>query len=113
MERRFVVELFAEVEELLFVDDFEEAFDEDLAPLFDEDFVPVFVEDEPPFAPVFVRDPFARERVRGASRTGAATVNVRPGAMMFELNLFQLRRSSTDTPKRSATVISVSPRCTR
>jgi hypothetical protein len=53
-----------------------------------------------------------RTRVPGASFTGSATVIVRPGEMVLDESLFHLRNSSTDTPKRSATVISVSPRRT-
>ena len=60
----------------------------------------------------FPRDAFERVRTLGASLTGAATVIVVPGLMVFEERRFQRRSSSADTPKRSATVMSVSPRCT-
>jgi hypothetical protein len=55
---------------------------------------------------------FPRTRMPGASFTGSATVMARPGAIVFEERWFQRRSSSTDTPKRSATVMSVSPRRT-
>src|SRR5690348_9620392 len=46
----------------------------------------------------------------GASRTGSETASVCPTLTVLEERRFQRRRSSTLTPKRSATVISVSPR---
>jgi hypothetical protein len=50
-----------------------------------------------------------RVRVAGASRTGSATYNVRPGESLFDDRWFHARRSSTETPNLSATVTSVSP----
>ena len=63
------------------------------------------------FTPL-LRELFPRTRMPGASFTGSATVMARPGAMALEERWFQRRSSSTETPKRSATVISVSPRRT-
>lgn len=49
-------------------------------------------------------------RPLGASFTGSATRNTCPGRIVLEERRFQRRRSSTEIPKRSATVTSVSPR---
>jgi hypothetical protein len=63
---------------------------------------------------LFFPDALERLRTLGASFTGAATVIVMPGrsADLLERR-FHRCRSSTETPKRSATVTSVSPRNTR
>jgi hypothetical protein len=61
---------------------------------------------------LLLREPLPRTRMPGASFTGSATVMARPGAIVLEERRFQRRSSSTDTPKRSATVMSVSPRRT-
>ena len=59
-----------------------------------------------------LREPLPRTRVPGASFTCSATTMVRPGEMVLAERWFQRRSSSTETPKRSATVMSVSPRRT-
>src|SRR5579875_2465589 len=51
-----------------------------------------------------------RERPCGASRTGSATARYFPAGRTFERRWFHRRSDSTVTPKRSATVTSVSPR---
>ena len=61
---------------------------------------------------MFRREPLERVRTLGASLTGSATRSLAPGRMLLEDRRFHRRRSSAEMPKRSATVISVSPRCT-
>jgi hypothetical protein len=45
----------------------------------------------------------------GASFTGSAMVRTRPGFAVLDVRWFQCLSCSTETPKRSATVTSVSP----
>lgn len=62
--------------------------------------------------PAFFRAERPCTRACGASFTGSATVRVAPDLTAFDFRRFHRRNCSTVTPKRSATVTSVSPRWT-
>src|SRR5271163_1453378 len=66
----------------------------------------------PSCRPRALRRPRPRVRTELTSRTGSDTCSLRPRLTAPAFRWFHLRRSSTDTLKRSATVTSVSPRRT-